>query len=47
MMISIIVAGACVVALLAAGTILRMQTHNLGPVEAFCSFVSDTFHPSH
>ena len=32
-----------VLALLAAGTILRMQTHDLGLWQAFQSFVRDTF----
>ncbi len=42
-LISLAVAGALVIALLIAGTILRMHTHDLGFVEAFASFVSDTF----
>ena len=40
---TLIIAGALVIALLIAGTILRMHTHDLGFVEAFASFVSDTF----
>ena len=41
--ISLIVAGTLVVALLLAGTVLRMRTRDLGFAEAFTSFVSDTF----
>ena len=44
-LVSVIVAGALVVALLAAGTALRMRTRELNLVEAFSSFVSDTFNP--
>ena len=41
--ITLIVAGALVIALLIAGTILRMHTHDMSFAEAFTSFVSDTF----
>lgn len=41
--VTLIVAGALVVALLIAGTVLRMHTHELGFAEAFRSFASDTF----
>ena len=40
---TLIVAGALVIELLIAGTILRMHTHDLGFAGAFTSFVSDTF----
>lgn len=40
---TLIVAGALVIALLLAGTILRMHTHDLSFAGAFKSFVSDTF----
>ena len=40
---TLIVAGALVIALLLAGTILRMHTHDMSFAEAFKSFVSDTF----
>lgn len=42
---SVIVAGILVVVLLIAGTILRMQTRDMKPWDAFRSFVSDTIHP--
>ena len=40
---TLIVAGALVIALLIAGTILRMHTHDMSFARAFKSFVSDTF----
>ena len=40
---ALIVAGALVIALLIAGTILRMHTHDMSFAGAFKSFVSDTF----
>ena len=40
---TLIVAGALVIALLLAGAILRMHTHDLSFAGAFKSFVSDTF----
>ena len=40
---TLIVAGALVIALLLAGTILRMNTHDMSFAGAFKSFVSDTF----
>ena len=42
--ITALIAGALALVLLIAGTLLRMNTHELGFGEAFCSFVSDTFH---
>lgn len=42
-LLSIAIAGVLVVALLIAGTVLRMNTRDVGFVEAFASFVSDTF----
>ena len=42
-LISLAVAGALVIALLIAGTILRMHTHDMSFAGAFKSFVSDTF----
>lgn len=43
--ITVIVAGALVVALLAAGTVLRMRTRELRFADALRSFVADTFNP--
>ena len=43
-LITALIAGALALVLLIAGTLLRMNTHELGFGEAFCSFVSDTFH---
>ena len=40
---TLIIAGALVIALLIAGTILRMHTHDMSFAGAFKSFVSDTF----
>jgi len=42
-LISVAVAGAAVVALLIAGTVLRMHTRNMDFMQALGSFVSDTF----
>lgn len=42
---SVIVAGVLVLILLAAGTVLRMQSREMTAWTAFKSFVSDTFHP--
>ena len=40
---TLIIAGALVIALLIAGTILRRHTRNMSFAGAFKSFVSDTF----
>ena len=44
-LIIVCVLAALVLALLAAGTILRMRSGNIGVAEAFAAFVSDTFRP--
>jgi len=41
--VSIAVAAVLVVVLLIAGTVLRMHSRNLGFIQAFASFVKDTF----
>lgn len=43
--ISVIVAGALVIALMLAGTLLRMHTREMDFGAALASFMSDTFHP--
>lgn len=45
MYISVIVAGALVIALVLAGTLLRMHTRERDFGAAFVSFMSNTFHP--
>ncbi len=40
---TLIVAGALVIVLLLAGTLMRMRTDDMRFAEAFASFVSDTF----
>ena len=40
---SVAIAGGLVIALVIAGTVLRMNTRNQGFAEAFCSFVGHTF----
>lgn len=42
-LLSVVIAGILVLVLLAAGTALRMQSRDMAPLEAFKSFVSDTF----
>lgn len=42
-LMSVGIAGVLVVILLIAGTVLRMNTHDVGFAAAFVSFVSDTF----
>ena len=44
-LIIVCVLAALVLALLAAGTILRMRSGSMGFAEAFAAFVSDTFRP--
>ena len=39
------VLAAIIICLIAAGTVLRMHTHNLGFFDALTSFLSDTFQP--
>lgn len=41
------VLAAIVLLLIAAGTILRMQSHDMGFLEALLSFLRDTFDPYH
>lgn len=41
--VSIAVAAVLIVVLLMAGTLLRMHTREIGFVDAFSGFVSDTF----
>lgn len=42
-LVSVAIAGILVLALLAAGTLLRMHSRDMGLAEAFVSFVRDTF----
>lgn len=42
-LVSVAVAGALVIALMAAGTVLRMRTRDMGFMPAFRSFAADTF----
>lgn len=42
-LMSVVIAGVLAIALFTAGTLLRMNTHEMGFAEAFCSFASDTF----
>lgn len=42
--ISVIVAGMLVIALMLAGTLLRMHSREMDFGAAFASFMSDTFH---
>ena len=44
-LIILCVLAAIVISLIAAGTILRMQSRDLGFAEALTSFLSDTFNP--
>lgn len=44
-LVSVAIAGILVIILLLAGTLLRMQTGDMGFVSAFASFVKDTFNP--
>ena len=46
-LIILCVLAAAVLSLIAAGTVLRMQTGDMGFAEAFTSFLSDTFDPYH
>ena len=41
--VSILIAGILVVALILAGTLVRMRSREIGFADAFSSFVSDTF----
>lgn len=43
--INVIVAGVLVIALMLAGTLMRMHTLEMDFGAAFASFMSDTFHP--
>ena len=44
-LIIVCVLAAAVICLIAAGTVLRMQTHSMGFFDALTSFLSDTFDP--
>ena len=46
-LIILCVLAAAVIALIAAGTVLRMKTANMGFAEALGAFLSDTFNPYH
>lgn len=44
-LIIVCVLAAVVICLIAAGAILRMQTRDMGFLDALASFLSDTFNP--